>query len=55
MSKFRFKGDNCYLNNDDLDDIRESTRSEAKQKKKNKNKNRENEFFSNYNKSKKSY
>lgn len=56
MSKFKIKGHDCYLDNYDLDEIRESTRSDAKQKKQKKNRNRENEFFSNYDqKSKKSY
>ena len=40
MSKFRFKNGDCYLDNEDLDDIRESTRKKIS---------REQDFYSTYN------
>lgn len=49
MSKFKFKNGDCYLDNEDLDDIRESTRSESKQKKQKKKIAREQDFYSTYN------
>lgn len=48
MSKFRIKGRDCCLDNEDLDDIRESTRSESKQKKQKKRYSNEQDFFSEY-------
>ncbi len=57
MSKFKIKGRDCYLNNEDLDDLRESTRTDSKRNKQRKQKNLErgeNEFFSNIRKSKRS-
>lgn len=55
MSKFKFKGHDCNLDNYDLDDLRETSRAESKKNKQKKMKNSENEFFSNYRpKSKKS-
>lgn len=56
MSKFKIKGRDCYLDNEDLDDLRESTRTDSKRNKQRKQKNLErgeNEFFSNFRKSKK--
>lgn len=43
--KIRFKNDDCYFNNDELDELRENTKREAKQKTKQRKRFSEEEFY----------